>query len=221
MKRALMTTAALALGLGIAIPVFAQPAPGQGPGATAAAPGPAGRGDFAARHLARMCEDQDARIAGMLAYSEKKLHITDQQHDAWTKFANAVTGGEKPMQEFCTKYKGQPMPTALPQRLERAEAMMSARLEQMKQVKPALTTLYAQLTPEQQKQADHLLNGPGHFGGPGGMHHRGHEWGPGGHHPGPMGPGQHGPGMGPGMGPMGPGAPGMGPGAPAEPPSGG
>jgi len=168
MKRALMTTAALALGIGLAVPVFAQQQPGPGAGP--------GRGFDPGRQFSRMCEDQDARLAGMLAYAEKKLNITDQQRAAWTKFADAAKGAEKPMQDLCTKYKDQPMPTSLPQRTERMEAMMSARLAQLQQVRPALNDLYAQLTPDQQKTADRLLERGGQrFGGGGhhGMHHRG------------------------------------------------
>ncbi|KAA0686643.1 Spy/CpxP family protein refolding chaperone [Azospirillum brasilense] len=191
MKRAMMTTAALVLGLGLAVPVFAQqqPGPGAGPG-----PGPDG-----GRHFSRMCEDQDARLAGMLAYAEKKLNITDQQRAAWTKFADTAKASQKPTQDLCAKYKDQPMPAAAPARLERMEAMMSARLAQLQQVRPALTDLYAQLTPDQQKQADRFLDRAGHgmmgggMGGPG-MRHHGH---------GPMhgeGPGR---GPGPGNGPRG------------------
>ncbi|MGY0829796.1 Spy/CpxP family protein refolding chaperone [Azospirillum argentinense] len=185
MKRAMMTTAALVLGLGLAVPVFAQqqPGPGAGPG-----PGPDG-----GRHFSRMCEDQDARLAGMLAYAEKKLNITDQQRAAWTKFADAAKASQKPTQDLCAKYKDQPMPAAAPARLERMEAMMSARLAQLQQVRPAATDLYAQLTPDQQKQADRFLDRAGHgmmgagMGGPGPRHH---------------GPG-HGPGLGPDKAPRG------------------
>jgi len=178
MKRALMTTAALVIGLGIAVPVFAQQQPGPGAGA--------GRGFDGSRHFSRMCEDQDARLAGMLAFAEKKLNITDQQRAAWTKFADTAKASQKTTADLCVKYKDQPMPTALPQRLERMDAMMSARLQQLQQVRPALTDLYAQLTPEQQKTADEFMNRAGRrMGGFMGGHHHG---GP--RHFGPGEPGQ-------------------------------
>lgn len=189
MKRALLTSALLVAGLGVAVPVFAQGGPQPG------GPGPAGGPD---RHFARMCEDQEARLAGKLAYAEKKLNITEQQRAAWTKFADAARSSLKPTQDLCVKFKDTPPPAALPQRLERAEQMMQAHLQQVQTVRPALTDLYAQLTPAQQKQADRMLNP-----GPGGM--GGHHMGP--HHGGPMGdrggPGHHGmgPGKGPGPGP--------------------
>lgn len=174
MKRTLLTTAALALGLGLAVPVFAQPGPGNegGPGRP---------------HAARMCEDQDARLAGMLAFAETKLKITEQQRAAWTGFADAVKSSQQPMKDLCAARKDQPRDAALPQRLERMEAMMSARLQQLQKVRPALDTLYAQLTPDQQKTADGLMRQAmrhgGGFGGHHGMRHGGRD---GDHHGGGM-----------------------------------
>ena len=202
MKRALLTSALLVAGLGVAVPVFAQggPQPG-GPGMGPGAGGPD-------RHFARMCEDQEARLAGKLAYAEKKLNITEQQRAAWTKFADAARSSLKPTQDLCVKFKDQPRPAALPQRLERAEQMMQAHLQQIQTIRPALTDLYAQLTPDQQKQADRMLNqGPGGMGGRMGGHHGGHMGGPGGwDHDGPrhhgMGPGGMGPGKGPAPAPQ-------------------
>ena len=200
MKRALLTSALLVAGLGVAVPVFAQGGPQ--PGGPGAGMGPGGPD----RHFARMCEDQEARLAGKLAYAEKKLNITEQQRTAWTKFADAARSSLKPTQDLCVKFKDTPPPAALPQRLERVEQMMQAHLQQVQSVRPALTDLYAQLTPDQQKQADRMLNP-----GPGGM--GGHHMGP--HHGGPGGWDHDGPrhGMGPGKGP------GPGP-APQEPPKG-
>lgn len=177
MKRALLTSAVLIAGLGLALPVFAQPDPA----------GPMGGPD---RHFGRMCQDQDARLAGKLAFAEKKLNITEQQRAAWTKFADSARASLKPTQDLCVKFKDQPRPAALPQRLERAETMMQAHLQQLQTVRPALTELYAQLTPDQQKTADRLLNeGGGHrMGGMGPRDGHGPEHG----RPG-AGPGHHGP----------------------------
>ncbi|KAA0578143.1 Spy/CpxP family protein refolding chaperone [Azospirillum sp. Sh1] len=194
MKRALLTSALLVAGLGVAVPVFAQGGPAGGPGMGPGAGPGAGMGPGAGgpdRHFARMCEDQEARLAGKLAYAEKKLNITEQQRAAWTKFADAARSSLKPTQDLCVKFKDTPPPAALPQRLERAEQMMQAHLQQIQTVRPALTDLYGQLTPDQQKQADRMLNqGPGGMGGRMGGHHGGWD------HDGPR---HHG--MGPGKGP--------------------
>lgn len=203
MKRALLTSALLVAGLGVAVPVFAQGGPAGGP--QPGGPGP-GMGPGPDRHFARMCEDQEARLAGKLAYAEKKLNITEQQRAAWTKFADAARSSLKPTQDLCVKFKDAPRPAALPQRLERVEQMMQAHLQQVQTVRPALTDLYAQLTPDQQKQADRMLNqGPGGMGGHMGKHMGGHHGGW--DHDGPrhhgMGPGgMMGPGKGPGPAPQ-------------------
>lgn len=189
MKRVLLTTATLAMGLALTVPVFAQGGPAGGPGN---GPGPAG-GDRAGRQFSRMCEDREAHLAGMLAFAEKKLAITDQQRPAWTKFADAARASQKPMQDICVRFKDQPVPATAPQRLERMETMMQVRLQQLQQVRPALTDLYAQLTPDQQKTADRFLNHAGPMGGAGmgdsgmGHHGMGHH-GMGGHWMGQRGP---------------------------------
>lgn len=185
MKRVLLTTAALAIGLGLSVPVLAQG------GADKGDKGPgAGRGDWAGRHFSRMCEDREAHLAGMLAFAEKKLAITDQQRPAWTKLADAARASQKPMQDICVRFKDQPAPATLPQRLERAETMMQAHLQQLQQIRPALTDLYAQLTPDQQKTADRLLHRAGPMGGPMGGPGMGHHGmgGPRMEHRGPMPP---------------------------------
>ncbi|MCW2244821.1 hypothetical protein M2352_000412 [Azospirillum fermentarium] len=176
MKRAFFASAAVALGLAVAIPAVAQqagtPAPKAGPQA----------------HFARMCEDHEAFLAGKLAFAEKKLKITDAQKAAWTKFADAARASQAPMAKFCTDYKDKPAPAALPDRLDRIQAMATVHQQTLAQIVPAAKELYAQLTPDQQKTADRLLpgRGMGHEGMMGG-HRGGPDGGPG-HHggPGPM-----------------------------------
>lgn len=203
MKRAFVTSAILALGLAVAIPVAAQQT-GAGPGQK---PGWGPHAGFA-----RMCDDQDAIVAGKLAFAEKKLKITDAQKAAWTKFLDAVRTAQAPMAKLCTDVKGKPVPTTLPDRLEHMQAMANAGQATLAQIVPAAKELYAQLTPDQQKTADQLLPHRGMMGR--GMMHNG---GPMQGHPmmrqgGPMGPGGMGPGgMGPGgMNPPTPPAPGQG-----------
>lgn len=174
MKRALLTTLAVAGSLAVAIPAFAQQG---GPGGGPQGPGGPGRGG-PGYGFARMCENQDARLAGMLAFAEKKLKITDAQKAAWTKFADQARASEAPMQAACTALKDKPQPTTAIERLDRMDTMMTARQAQMHQMVPAIKEMYGQLTPEQQKVADEMLSrGPGRgmhrhgggmMGGPGG-----------------------------------------------------
>ncbi|NYZ13326.1 Spy/CpxP family protein refolding chaperone [Azospirillum sp. RWY-5-1] len=177
MKRTLLSTAILAVGIAVAIPVAAQQfGPGQGRGGMHGAHWGGGPG------MGRMCEEGEARAAGMLAYAEKRLNITDAQRAAWTKLADQVRTSAAEMQKTCLANRPQPpqpgqgpQQTTLPDRLGHMETMMTAGLESIKRVKPALDDLYAQLTPEQKKLADEFVNrgmrgmqgGPGKPGGPG------------------------------------------------------
>jgi len=72
--------AVLVVGLGLAARAYAQQHAGGMMGA---------HGDPAA-HFAEMCDTMEARQAGMLAFAEVRLGLTDAQRPAWTKFAAAV-----------------------------------------------------------------------------------------------------------------------------------
>ncbi|HYG89708.1 MAG TPA: Spy/CpxP family protein refolding chaperone [Azospirillum sp.] len=172
MKRALLTTLAVAGSLAVAVPVFAQQAsPGQG--------GPQGgqrqmmhriHGGPGGGGFARMCENHDARLAGMLAFAEKRLNITDAQKPAWNKFADQARASHKPVQDLCTSLKDKPQPTNAIERLERMDAVMTARQAQFHQLLPAVKEMYGQLTPDQQKVAEELLSRGPRFGGHGPGH---------------------------------------------------
>lgn len=163
MTRALLTTLAIAGTLAVAIPAFAQQG-GPGPGAASGSPKAYG--------FSRMCENHDARLAGMLAFAEKKLKITDAQKAAWTKFADQAQASGAPMQAACAALKDKPQPANAIERLERMDTIMTARQTQMHQMLPAIKEMYGQLSPEQQKVADGLLShGPRH--GMGGHHGNG------------------------------------------------
>ena len=132
-----------------------------------------GRGDQARdgergpeSHFLRMCETADARHAAMLAYAEVRLKLTDVQKPAWTKFTEAAKAAHANMTKLC-ELKDKPAPATLPERLARAEQVTQARLAHLQALRPALETLYKELTPEQQKTADSLPfagHGHGHHG---------------------------------------------------------
>jgi protein CpxP len=156
--------ATLALGLGLAARAYAQQHLGMmGP-----------HGDPAA-HLAEMCDTMEARQAGMLAFAEVRLGITDAERPAWTKFAATVKASSAPLKQLCASTVGQPAPKTLPDHLHRMASMETAHLEQLRQITPAVEELYGTLTPKQKEMADQMVEhmmhrGPGP-GGPGDMHH--------------------------------------------------
>ncbi|WP_158045051.1 Spy/CpxP family protein refolding chaperone [Skermanella pratensis] len=184
MNRTVLATAVLGTMLAAAVPVFAQGGPG-GPGG-----GPGGPGGPGPR-FERMCENLDARVAGMLAFAETRLRITDAQRPVWDNFAQAVKNSESPMKQRCENPEAFTRPATLPERAQRMEEMMTARLEQVRQIRPALDQLYAGFSDEQKKTADEMMermmrHGPGGFGefGHGPRHGRGHGHG---HGDGPRG----------------------------------
>ena len=58
------------------------------------------------------------------------------------------------------------MPATLPERLERQEKMMTARLDALKKTKATAVPLYNALSPEQKQTADALMMGMGMMGSP-------------------------------------------------------
>ncbi len=186
MKRTLLAAAAVALGLAVAAPAAAQQVgPGMGHGmghgmmGQGMGNGPMMRdgvrmahgGMMGGRMMGRMCENRDARIAGMLAYAKEKLDITQAQEPAWSRFAEAARASQAPVDQACAALAGgtQGEAQTLPQRLERMQAMVSAHAAQFEQLLPAVKTLYDQLTPEQKAIADSMMqHGPRGFGPRGG-----------------------------------------------------
>ncbi len=152
---------------------------GRGPGMGPGMGGPGGDPSW-------MCESVNAYVAGILAFTEVRLGITDAQRPAWEHFATAARSAAEPISRLCAEHMSEGRPATLPERLERMEEGMNARLEAIRQVRPALTELYGALTPEQQQILDRMaMRHMGRFG----QHHGRH--GHGGR--GPQGPGPRAP----------------------------
>jgi hypothetical protein len=76
----------------------------------------------------------------------------------WNKLTEVIRAPAKTMHErMRARMSVQEQAATLPERLERREQLMTARLEEVKQVKGALNELYASLTEEQKKEADTLV----------------------------------------------------------------
>ena len=149
MKRTVLATVALGALLTAAVPVFAQGGPGLAPGGD-------GRGPRMERMMERMCEDRDARVAGALAFAETRLKITDAQRPAWNKLVTAVKSSSGAMEKMCADPAKMKPPATLPERAQRMEEMTAMRLEQIRQVRPALDEVYATFTdgPEEDRRRD-------------------------------------------------------------------
>jgi hypothetical protein len=98
------------------------------------------------------------RIEGRLAFIKTELKINETQAPAWQELANAVRTAAKHHNERMKKlFTGEAQPKTLPERLDVQEQFLSARLDEIKQIKGSLKTLYAVLSDEQKKEADTIV----------------------------------------------------------------
>jgi hypothetical protein len=100
------------------------------------------------------------RVAALRA----DLKITEAQMPAWKKFADALLGAAKSMEESMEGMHKQMMQSgaaaSLPEKLERHAKMAAGHLASLQAIKAALDPLYASLSDEQKKIADGLRIGP-------------------------------------------------------------
>jgi len=173
MKRKTMIATAAAIALGGAIGVGAL---SYAPDAFAQAQAPAQGPDARLARFQRMCSDGPARLAGMIAYAEVKLNLRAEQRPAWEQLTTAVRSAAQPLQRVCTQTTAMPEPGDMVGRLDMGERFMTAGLEAMRTVRPALVQFQATLSPEQQATLRDLIGrrGRGHLG-----HHRMGGGGPG------------------------------------------
>ena len=101
------------------------------------------------------CTDRLAWRAARRAYVEVKLNLTAEQRPLWDKVQSAAQAEEQKERQFCASLKPGAEAT-LPERMDRMQQFLSARLEALQTAKPAVQALYQALTPEQQA----ILNRP-------------------------------------------------------------
>jgi hypothetical protein len=132
-------------------------------------------------HFQRMCSMGPAHIAGMLAFAEVRLNIRAEQRPAWEQLTTAVHNAEQPLQRLCSQTTAMPEPGDMVGRLDMGERFMTAGVEAIRIVRPALAQFQATLSPEQQATLREFMNhgrgrwghgrageGPRMFGPPGG-----------------------------------------------------
>ncbi|WP_072397255.1 Spy/CpxP family protein refolding chaperone [Hyphomicrobium sp. CS1GBMeth3] len=103
----------------------------------------------------------ETRVKGRIAFLKAELAITDEQKEKWDAYAAAVQKNLESVQSM-RHSKMKMMEARSPvQRLDQHIAAMEARTAALKEVKPALTDLYAALSDDQKKTADELLIGMG------------------------------------------------------------
>ena len=119
-----------------------------------------------------MGADPEPRIAQLKA----ALRINDAQTALWNGFADAVRTTARTLQPaYEAQRAGVQQAAPWPERMERRETLLAARLDGLKRIRAAGNALYGVLSDEQRRTFDQMAGGPmGPFGGmamnmPGGM----------------------------------------------------
>lgn len=168
----LVAAALLAFGLAAG----AQTTPAPAPAVPQAGEHPHGMRGGHHGHMdpAKARERMQQRIAQRQAQLKQKLQITPAQEGAWTAYVAA-------MQPPANMQRVDPAELAkltTPERIDRMRALRAAHHAEMDKRGEATKTLYAALTPEQQKlfdaQSSPVRRSGGHHGGHHGGQHRGH-----------------------------------------------
>lgn len=108
------------------------------------------------------------RIDGRLAFLKAELKITDAQTPAWNKLADAIRNSVATRSERLRgKRSGDDKAKTLIERLDAHERFMTARLDEIKQIKAAWSELYQGLSESQKKEADEIVLPMMGMGGPG------------------------------------------------------
>ena len=105
------------------------------------------------------CEERLARRAGLRAYVEAKLNLTDAQRPLWQKIEAAAQKEAREERRLCEAMKAGAA-TNVVGRLDRMQQLLATRLAGLQSVKPAVEALYQALTPEQRKIIDHPFRMP-------------------------------------------------------------
>ena len=98
---------------------------------------------------------------GRIAFIKAELAITDAQKSVWDAYATALRKNLESMQTMHNTMMSASSPATPVERLDLHISAMELRLQSLKEVKPALSALYAALSVDQKKTADDLLTGMG------------------------------------------------------------
>jgi hypothetical protein len=98
---------------------------------------------------------------GRIAFLKAELAITEAQTKAWDAYAEALKKNMQSMQDMHKAMMAGSAQTSPVERLDARVTAMEARLQALKDIKPALAGLYGALSDDQKKKADQLLTGIG------------------------------------------------------------
>jgi hypothetical protein len=103
------------------------------------------------------CEDRIARRAGFAAYIAAKLDLTADQKPLWDKVQAAMQAAADKQRQVCATLKpaSERDQETIIDRMNTRQAMLTAQLQGLQQVEPAVQALYQSLTPAQKAVMDH------------------------------------------------------------------
>ena len=101
------------------------------------------------------CSTRIARGAARVAYMGTMLRLTAEQRPLWDKLTSALQSNRDKYLQLCSSLPGQQQETTAIDKLNRAEQLLSARVNALHEVKPVIEQFYAALTPEQKSIFDH------------------------------------------------------------------
>ncbi|MGH7116469.1 MAG: Spy/CpxP family protein refolding chaperone, partial [Stellaceae bacterium] len=94
------------------------------------------------------CVDRVAWRAARMAYVEIKLDLTAAQRPLWDKVETAAENEQQKEHQLCNDLGNESRSTVI-ERMSRWQQLLTARLDGLQAVKPAVQALYQALTPEQ------------------------------------------------------------------------
>ena len=106
--------------------------------------------------------DMGRHVEGRLAFLKTELKITPAQEPLWDALAQTLRANGQKMAELMPMggTMGRGEVPGLPERLDRQERFLAARLDALRAMQAAVTPLYAAFSEEQKRTADELVGGP-------------------------------------------------------------
>jgi hypothetical protein len=103
------------------------------------------------------CEEKIARHAGVVAYTITKLNLTAQQKPLWNKVQTALQAAGEKQRQLCATLPSREAMRAqtVLDRMSRREQFLSAHLQALQQVRPAMQQFYQSLNADQQAILNH------------------------------------------------------------------
>ena len=106
--------------------------------------------------------DMGRHVEGRLAFLKTELKITPAQEPLWDTLAQTLRANARTMAGMMPMggMMAQGEVPSLPERLDRQERFLAARLDALRAMQAAVAPLYAALSDAQKRTADELVGGP-------------------------------------------------------------